>query len=252
MMERSRAAARQRESPGVTSFLIDEMFPVAATELLRETHGRDAVHVGEIGLRAADDAHVAATGTGGRPGGRYRECGGLCRGVRHCPGIRAEKEPADRRRAGCRLGQDPGPVGAGFPGSLPWLPLARNGLISLQANSPGTSHRCGWRSQTRWSEAVFPMGFLVQSPLGHLEREISRRPDTALTRGPTGRPGPSSREAAMTAALIAPLIPACPARRTGTGLGPVSGPVLAHGLPSGDVPGRRRLVMFAVLPLRLA
>jgi hypothetical protein len=45
----------------VTSFLIDEMFPVAAAELLRDTYGRDAVHVAEVGLRAADDAQVAAT-----------------------------------------------------------------------------------------------------------------------------------------------------------------------------------------------
>jgi hypothetical protein len=45
----------------VTSFLIDEMFPVAAAEQLRDTSGRDAVHVGEVGLRAADDAQVAAT-----------------------------------------------------------------------------------------------------------------------------------------------------------------------------------------------
>ena len=45
----------------MTSFLIDEMFPVAAAELLRDTYGRDAAHVGEVGLRAADDAQVAAT-----------------------------------------------------------------------------------------------------------------------------------------------------------------------------------------------
>jgi hypothetical protein len=44
----------------VTSFLIDEMFPVAAAGLLRDTCGLDAVHVGEVGLRAADDAQVAA------------------------------------------------------------------------------------------------------------------------------------------------------------------------------------------------
>ena len=46
----------------MTSFLIDEMFPVAAAQLLRDTYGQDAVHVGEVGLRAADDAQVAATG----------------------------------------------------------------------------------------------------------------------------------------------------------------------------------------------
>jgi Domain of unknown function (DUF5615) len=48
----------------VTAFLIDEMFPVAAAGLLRETYGHDAVHVGEIGLRAAEDAHVAAAARG--------------------------------------------------------------------------------------------------------------------------------------------------------------------------------------------
>ena len=45
----------------MTSFLIDEMFPVAAAELLRDTYGHDAVHVAELGLRAAEDAQVAAT-----------------------------------------------------------------------------------------------------------------------------------------------------------------------------------------------
>jgi hypothetical protein len=44
----------------VTFFLIDEMFPVAAAEVLRTTHGHDAVHVAEVGLRAAEDAQVAA------------------------------------------------------------------------------------------------------------------------------------------------------------------------------------------------
>ncbi len=44
----------------MTSFLIDEMFPVAAAEVLRTTYGRDAVHVAEAGLRAADDAQAAA------------------------------------------------------------------------------------------------------------------------------------------------------------------------------------------------
>ena len=45
----------------MTSFLIDEMFLVAAAELLRDSYGRDAVHVAEVGLRAADDAQVTAT-----------------------------------------------------------------------------------------------------------------------------------------------------------------------------------------------
>lgn len=44
----------------MTAFLIDEMFPVAVALLLRQTYGHDAVHVAEIGLRAAEDAYVAA------------------------------------------------------------------------------------------------------------------------------------------------------------------------------------------------
>ena len=36
------------------------MFPAATAVLLRDTYGHDAVHVAEIGLRAAEDAHVAA------------------------------------------------------------------------------------------------------------------------------------------------------------------------------------------------
>ena len=44
----------------MTAFLVDEMFPMAAAVLLRDTYGHDAVHVTEAGLRAADDAHVAA------------------------------------------------------------------------------------------------------------------------------------------------------------------------------------------------
>jgi len=44
----------------VTRFLVDEMFPAATAVLLRDTYGHDAVHVAEIGLRAAEDAHVAA------------------------------------------------------------------------------------------------------------------------------------------------------------------------------------------------
>lgn len=45
----------------MTKFLIDEMFPPAAAGLLREHYEHDAVHVGEVGLQAADDALVAAT-----------------------------------------------------------------------------------------------------------------------------------------------------------------------------------------------
>jgi Domain of unknown function (DUF5615) len=44
----------------VSAFLIDEMFPTPAAALLRDTYGHDAVHVAEAGLRAAEDAHVAA------------------------------------------------------------------------------------------------------------------------------------------------------------------------------------------------
>ena len=44
----------------MTAFLVDEMFPAAAAELLRNTYGHDAVHVAEVGLQATDDAHVAA------------------------------------------------------------------------------------------------------------------------------------------------------------------------------------------------
>jgi len=48
----------------VTGFLIDEMFPVDAAAILRETYDHNAVHVAEIGLRAAEDAHVAAVARG--------------------------------------------------------------------------------------------------------------------------------------------------------------------------------------------
>jgi hypothetical protein len=44
----------------VTAFLVDEMFPMAAAALLRDTFGHDAVHVAEGGLRAAEDHQVAA------------------------------------------------------------------------------------------------------------------------------------------------------------------------------------------------
>jgi hypothetical protein len=44
----------------VTAFVVDEMFPSATAVLLRDTHGHDAVHVTGVGLRAADDAQVAA------------------------------------------------------------------------------------------------------------------------------------------------------------------------------------------------
>ncbi len=44
----------------MTTFMVDEMFPSATAVLLRDTYGHDAVHVTEVGLRAADDAQVAA------------------------------------------------------------------------------------------------------------------------------------------------------------------------------------------------
>lgn len=45
----------------MTAFLIDEMFPMAAAELLRDSYGHDARHVAEIGLGATEDTQVAAT-----------------------------------------------------------------------------------------------------------------------------------------------------------------------------------------------
>ena len=44
----------------MTAFLVDEMFPMAAAVLLRDSYDHDAVHVAEVGLRGADDAQVAA------------------------------------------------------------------------------------------------------------------------------------------------------------------------------------------------
>lgn len=44
----------------MTAFLVDEMFAPAAAVVLRETYGHDAVHVADIGLRAAEDADVGA------------------------------------------------------------------------------------------------------------------------------------------------------------------------------------------------
>ena len=43
----------------MTAFLIDEMFPMATAVVLRDTYGHDAVHVTEVGLRAAEDTQVA-------------------------------------------------------------------------------------------------------------------------------------------------------------------------------------------------
>ena len=48
----------------MTAFRIDEMFPMATAVILRDTHGHDAVHVAEVGLRAAEDAQVAVVARG--------------------------------------------------------------------------------------------------------------------------------------------------------------------------------------------
>ena len=48
----------------MSAFLADEMFPIAAAALLRDTYGQDAVHVAEAGLRAAEDTQVAAVARG--------------------------------------------------------------------------------------------------------------------------------------------------------------------------------------------
>jgi len=45
----------------VTRFLLDEMYPTAAAELLRDQYGHDAVHVLEVGLGATDDATIASS-----------------------------------------------------------------------------------------------------------------------------------------------------------------------------------------------
>lgn len=44
----------------MTVFLVDEMFPITAAALLRDTYGHDAVHVSEVGLQATEDTQVAA------------------------------------------------------------------------------------------------------------------------------------------------------------------------------------------------
>lgn len=41
-------------------FLLDEMFPAQAAAHLRDDHGHDALHVGEVGLQGAADTEVAA------------------------------------------------------------------------------------------------------------------------------------------------------------------------------------------------
>jgi hypothetical protein len=48
----------------VSAFLIDEMFPAATAVFLRDNYGHDAVHVAEAGIRATEDAQVAAVARG--------------------------------------------------------------------------------------------------------------------------------------------------------------------------------------------
>ena len=55
----------------MTAFLVDEMFPMAAAVILRDTYGHDALHDAEVGLRGADDAQVAAAA---RADGRAKPC----------------------------------------------------------------------------------------------------------------------------------------------------------------------------------
>ncbi|MPZ66438.1 MAG: hypothetical protein GEU83_13305 [Pseudonocardiaceae bacterium] len=50
----------------MTAFLIDEMFPAATAGLLRENYDHDAVHVFEVGLRAADAESAAMARAEGR------------------------------------------------------------------------------------------------------------------------------------------------------------------------------------------
>jgi hypothetical protein len=40
-------------------FLLDEMFSQAAAAVLRDEYDHDALHVGDVGLRGAEDAAVA-------------------------------------------------------------------------------------------------------------------------------------------------------------------------------------------------
>lgn len=107
------------------------MFSVAAAELLHDTYGQDAVHVGEVGFRAADDTQVAATARA--------ESRAVV--TENAAGFAAERDvvlvfvlkrnlPAGGR-ASCGPGEDPGPMGPGFPGSIPSAPLTENRLISF-------------------------------------------------------------------------------------------------------------------------
>lgn len=41
-------------------FLVDEMYATEVAVQLRDKHGRDAVHVAEVGLRATEVTHIAA------------------------------------------------------------------------------------------------------------------------------------------------------------------------------------------------
>jgi hypothetical protein len=135
----------------VTAFLIDEMFPVAAAGLLRTRHGRDAVHVTEVGLRAAADTQVAAAA---RAQGRAVVAENVADfAAEREPGlgVRPEEEPASGRRAGCRVGQDLGPLGQGPSRSLSRSPLAGDGL---------TVHR--GKAATAERDIQFALGALAE------------------------------------------------------------------------------------------
>lgn len=48
----------------MTRFLLDEMYPPAAADVLRDEYGHDAVHVSTVGLAGAEDREVAHLGRG--------------------------------------------------------------------------------------------------------------------------------------------------------------------------------------------
>ncbi len=115
----------------MTAFLIDEMFPAAAAEILRTKYGHDAVQVGEVGLRAADDTQVAATA---RAEGRAVV-------TENVADFAAERDlvlvfvlkknlPAGGGQAAA-LAQDLGPLGQRPSRSLSRSPLVGDGLTVL-------------------------------------------------------------------------------------------------------------------------
>ena len=116
----------------MTAFLLDEMFPTGTAVMLRETYGHDAVHVAEIGLRGAEDAHVAATA---RAEGRAVVTENVADFASERDLVLVfvlKEESACRRWAGRCAGEDPRPLGTGSSGALPRPPLA--GHVVLQAS----------------------------------------------------------------------------------------------------------------------